>query len=266
MAAPASKEEETAKQNSGDEEIAETIPPLSAEAKGNGAVPEPQPAIESGIKCQECRVAILDREVLKQNLQKGCTLDAYDEVTRLLWIKEDKVCSTALAEWDRKTELLAARVDRREKYIADFKNEIYQLIGFFSAFQGLVLTAVTQLTQTSSNHCGKVWSPVVLSGLAWIVAVVGVGQKFYNINLIQVDNKSEGFSRREAAAKGLKLRSFGKDFSFSAIKEKKPRKKSSSFIWLSLGIVVLTLSLFTGVFIASYFLILCDTGEARRLD
>jgi hypothetical protein len=182
-----------------------------------------------------------------------------------LWIKEDKVCKTALKEWDRKTELLAARVDRREKYIADLKNEIYQLIGFFSAFQGLVLTAVTQLTQTSSNHCGKVWSPVVLSGLAWIVAVVGVGQKFYNINQIHFDNRSEGFSRREAAARGLKLRSSGKDFSFSAIKQKEYRKKSASFTLLYLGIVVLALSLFTGVFIASYFLILCDRGQARRL-
>lgn len=196
MATPASKEEEIAEQNGGDVELGEITTPLSAEANQNGAVQEPQPAIESGIKCEECRVHILDREVLKRNLKKDCTLDPYDEVTRLLWIKEDKVCSTALEEWDRKTELFATRVDRRDKYIADLKNEIYQLIGFFSAFQGLVLTAVTQLTQTSSNHCGKVWSPVVLSGLAWIVAVVGVGQKFYSINRIQIDNKSEAITRR----------------------------------------------------------------------
>lgn len=196
MAAPALKEEEIAEQNGGDEELVEITTPLSAEANHNGAVQEPQPANESGSKSQECRVDILDRGVLLQKLEKGCTLEAYDEVTRLLWIKEDKVCKTALKEWDRKTELLAARVDRRDKYIADLKNEIYQLIGFFSAFQGLVLTAVTQLTQTSSNHCGKVWSPVVLSGLAWIVAVVGVVQKFYSINPIQSDNRSEGRSRR----------------------------------------------------------------------
>ena len=186
------KEEETAKQNGVDEEIA----PSSAEAKEIAAVQESQPATEPGIKCQECRVNILDREVLEQELQEGCTLDAYDEVMRLLWIQKDKVCSTALAEWDRKTEKLAVNEDRSKKYVADFKNEIYQLIGFFSAFQGLVLTAVTQLTQTSPNHCGKVWSPVVLSGLAWIVAVVGVGQKFYSIELTEVDKRSEKVSQR----------------------------------------------------------------------
>ena len=70
------------------------------------------------------------------------------------------------------------------------------MIGFFSAFQGLVLTAVTQLTQTSPNHCGKVWSPVVLSGLAWIVAVVGVGQKFYSIELTEADKRGEKVSQR----------------------------------------------------------------------
>ena len=196
MAAPALKEEEIARQNGGEVELGETTTALRAEANQNGAVQESQPAIESEIKSEECRVDILDRKKLLDKLEEGCTLDPYDEVTRLLWIKKDKVCKTALKEWDRKTELLAARVDRREKYIADLKNEIYQLIGFFSAFQGLVLTAVTQLTQTNSNHCGKVWSPVVLSGLAWIVAAVGVGQKFYSINRIQIDNRSEGRSRR----------------------------------------------------------------------
>ena len=113
MAAPALKVEETAKQSGGDEEITETNTPLSAEAKENAAVQESQPAIEPGIKSEECRVNISDREVLKGKLKEGCTLDAYDEVTRLLWIQQDKFCSTALAEWDRKTELLAARVDRR---------------------------------------------------------------------------------------------------------------------------------------------------------
>ena len=195
MAAPALKEEETAKQSGGDEEITETNTSLSAEAEENAAVQESQPAIEPGIRSQECRVNILDSFILKREPKEG-TVDAYDEVTRLLWIQQDKFYSTALAEWDRKTELLAARVDRREKYIADFKNEIYQLIGFFSAFKGLVLTAVTQLTQTSPNHCGKVWSPVVLSALAWIVAVVGVGQKFYSIELTEVDKRGEKISQR----------------------------------------------------------------------
>lgn len=202
MAALAAEEQGIVEQSRSDEEIL----PLSEGLQDNGAVQEPPPAVESGIKCHGCcscrqeaetKVDILDREALKRNLQPGCTLDPFDEVTRLLWIQKDKACSTALAEWDRKTELFTARVDRRDKYIADFKNEIYQLIGFFSAFQGLVLTAVTQLTQsTTSNHCGKVWSPVVLSGLAWIVAVVGVWQKFYSIEVIEADNRSEKFSRR----------------------------------------------------------------------
>ena len=190
MAASVLREDASARQSSGGEEFTETITPLNAEANANGAVQEPQSAIESGTKCQECRVAILDREALEPGLD-GVGLEEYIRIKNLLWIQKDEVCRTALAEWDREALMIRERSNHYGRLIADLKNEIYQLIGFFIAFQGLVLTAVTQLTQTSPNHCGKVWSPVVLSGLAWIVAVVGVWRKFHDIKQYKTDISKE---------------------------------------------------------------------------
>ena len=49
----------------------------------------------------------------------------------------------ALEEWEKKDELFAQRVDRNRKQSLSVKNEIYQLIGFYSVLKGVLLTAVS---------------------------------------------------------------------------------------------------------------------------
>lgn len=198
-------------------------------------------------------------------------LQPYREVKNLLWIKRNTVYSVALEEWDRKVKLLSDRVDKKEKRGGHLKNEIYQLVGFFSVFQGVVLTAVTQLTQSGDelHNCKRVWSPVLLTALAWVVAIVGVWQKLSRIQVIDDERNEEDQARREAVRRANILRNYGCRFKFTDFKEKNRKAPPTLYLgfsrhfWINrFGVLVTTLSVFTGIFIASYFLILCNRGLA----
>ncbi len=54
------------------------------------------------------------------------------------------------------------------------KNEIYQVVGFFSAFQGLLITAAAQSNLLRCNNVGFI---LALSAFATAVAVFGIWQK-----------------------------------------------------------------------------------------
>lgn len=99
----------------------------------------------------------------------------YEEIKNLLWIESHPVHKRALEEWERKTKLFTARVERKKKQSGDLRNEIYNLVGFFSVFQGVLLTAVSQ---SNLLHCNNSWSPLSLSTLASVVTIAGVWQKF----------------------------------------------------------------------------------------
>jgi hypothetical protein len=70
---------------------------------------------------------------------------------------------------------------------------VYQLIGFFSVFQGVVLTAVSQ---SSLLYCHNKWSPIALSVLASVISTFGVIQKLNQINDLQrnVDQEERDFA------------------------------------------------------------------------
>jgi hypothetical protein len=122
----------------------------------------------------------------------------YYEVKSLLWIKRNTVFSTALEDWDRKVKLLSDWVDKKEKRSSDLKDEISRLAGVFLVFQGVVLTAVTQLTNSGDKdqNCQRVWSPVILSALVWVVAIVGVWQKLARIQVIDAECAEVDQARR----------------------------------------------------------------------
>ena len=139
-----------------------------------------------------------DNPTLQLNEIENELLAPFREVQNLIWIKRNSVYSAALEEWDRKEKLLSSRVDKKEKRSGNLKNEIYQLVGFFSVFQGVVLTAVSQLAQSQDGYhtCKKVWSPVILTALAWVVATVGVWQKLSRIDTLERDRADEDQARR----------------------------------------------------------------------
>lgn len=112
----------------------------------------------------------------------------YQEIKNLVWAKKHPVYSVALEEWDRKERLASSRVDRREKRSADLINQIFNLVGFYSVFQGVVLTAVSQVVSAASScgsQCGKVWVPILLTLFAAVVTVVGILEKFTNLKSLE---------------------------------------------------------------------------------
>jgi len=117
----------------------------------------------------------------------------YQEVKSLVWARNNPVFGVALQEWERKERLFSARVERREKSSADLINQIFNLVGFFSGFQGLVLTAVTQLMSASNckSQCRKVWFPILLTLVAALVTIVGVLQKFRALKDLEDSIKTE---------------------------------------------------------------------------
>jgi hypothetical protein len=99
----------------------------------------------------------------------------------------------ALEEWQSESELFGKRVDKKQKEVRNIVNEIYQVVGFYSAFQGLLLTAVAQ---SNLLHCNNLGFPLALSALATFVAVVGIGQKSRNIQRFNKLIQSEDPTRR----------------------------------------------------------------------
>jgi len=81
------------------------------------------------------------------------------------------LCRVALEEWQASKELNRKRVAKTEKEIRSTRNEIYQVVGFYSAFQGLLLTAVAQSNLLHWNNRGY---PLALSAFATGVAAIGV--------------------------------------------------------------------------------------------
>jgi hypothetical protein len=63
---------------------------------------------------------------------------------------------------------------KRKEEIRSVKNEIYQVVGFFSAFQGLLITAAAQ---SNLLRCNNVRFILALSAFATAVAVFGIWQK-----------------------------------------------------------------------------------------
>jgi hypothetical protein len=107
------------------------------------------------------------RRTVTNEIEANC-LEEIDKIPRLKLI---------LADWENKYKESRQRIDRKESLSLNVKNEIYNLIGFFSVFQGVVLTTVSQ---ASALTCHNWWGPFALSLLCSIATVFGVCHKFYN--------------------------------------------------------------------------------------
>jgi len=106
-------------------------------------------------------------------------LEAADLETGLRFIKFQEIQADATLRfaydiWQSSEAQLEKRIDNHKSQVSNLTNEIYQLLGFVSAFQGLLLTAVAQASQLK---CHNVGIPLALSLFATVVTLAGVCQK-----------------------------------------------------------------------------------------
>ena len=137
---------------------------------------------------------------------------AFKRVQNRLWIKQNTVLNELLQDGEHNLKLITEHADRQEKRLEDLRNQVFNLVGFFSVFQGVILMAVTQLSSSLTTQigaqqgqarplCGKVWVPVILSVLAGFVTIVSVSLKIKHLygvneflNELKYDEKVRGFS------------------------------------------------------------------------
>ncbi|KAG0555008.1 hypothetical protein KC19_12G136500 [Ceratodon purpureus] len=183
----------------------------------------------------------------------------YEEIKRLLDIEKHPIYAKALGEWSRKESLFTSRVERKKTKVDNLKNEIYQLIGFFSVFQGVLLTAVSQ---SNLLHCNNWWSPIILSVVASVVTIFGVVQKLMQIQSFQKTIHSEEQSAKEVAARVNNLRNLGVEgFEFAKFEYRVDKKQSTRRFRVYFWLVIVSLAIFTVGFPVSHWRILCDSGS-----
>lgn len=80
----------------------------------------------------------------------------------------------AFDDWEKTFETFQKRREYKEAQRDAIRNEIYQVIGFYVVFQGVIFTAVAQ---ASSLHCNNWWTAFLLSLLMSLVTIGVVLQK-----------------------------------------------------------------------------------------
>jgi hypothetical protein len=88
--------------------------------------------------------------------------------------KKVNLWKVAFENYSESHTILQNLIYKREEEMRSVKNEIYQVVGFFSAFQGLLITVAAQSNLLRCNNAGFV---LALSAFATAVAVFGIVQK-----------------------------------------------------------------------------------------
>jgi len=99
----------------------------------------------------------------------------------------------ALEDWESGLETLVGIVLKREKELGSIRNEIYQVVGFSSTFQGLLLTAIAQSNLLHWNNRGY---PLALSAFATGITAIGVVLKAKLISDLKQTLATENSARK----------------------------------------------------------------------
>ncbi len=112
------------------------------------------------------------------------TLLAVEEATT----RRGRALKKGLETWRHDVRVLQKRIDRKEQQSSQIMNEVYQLVGLFIVFQGVLYMAAAQAQLLDCRN----WSTVfVLSVLASAAAIAGVTQKLLQLEDIQKTIKKE---------------------------------------------------------------------------
>ncbi|KAH8913182.1 hypothetical protein BDL97_17G026100 [Sphagnum fallax] len=172
------------------------------------------------------------------------------EVECLLQIENDQKLNRALTDWEKRTRSI------------NTKNELYQLIGFYGVFQGVVLTAVAQ---TNLIRCSQSWGPSSLSLLASVATIASVYAKLKDYSQLRRSLEEETNDSRVWQNLIGSLKTTGADFKFPQPVESagESKKKSAGLKLIYLWAILLSLLLFSAITLASCFVVLCNRNSSN---
>lgn len=97
-----------------------------------------------------------------------------DDADRLVEISLDPKLYLTLDSWQNKYTESLVTIENKRSRKNSAKNEVYQLLGFYAVFQGVVLTAVTT---ASTLQCYNSWGALALSALVSFAALLSIHAK-----------------------------------------------------------------------------------------
>ncbi|CAM6012457.1 unnamed protein product [Sphagnum balticum] len=194
---------------------------------------------------------------------------AEEEARCRLEIEKDKKLKLTLRAWEEQYKITRERVEKKSTRAINVKNEFYQLIGYYSVFQGVVLTAVAQ---SSTIFCKQSWGPASLSLLATIVTVLGVHFKLIDYTSIKIALDQEIKDSKVLHEQISELKARGKKFDFKWLKEKliskekytdkariRRQKLEKRYYWA----VIAALLLFSVIILLCCIIVLCDPSKYK---
>jgi hypothetical protein len=196
----------------------------------------------------------------EQQLYLHFLVDLKEETADSVEKRKKLVVLEALTEWADQLHVLEAKVSRRTKRVDSLTNEIYQLVGLYSVFVGVVLTAV----QSERVQCQHVWSPIVLCLLPCFIIAHVVEKKLVNIRKTRKEIAIDEKSRHVHLINLGKLKAkrhefdFSKDIEVVKVDLKKLDQEQDKASTTRLGLI-LTLVASSIVTVGSFVHILCLT-------
>jgi len=95
-------------------------------------------------------------------------------------IDKDPEKKLFLKNWETKRSDLNKKINSKSTDVITVKGDLYQFIGLYSVFQGVILTAVAQ---SNSLSCNSAWAPGLLSLFASVVTLASVYSKLHNYHV-----------------------------------------------------------------------------------
>jgi hypothetical protein len=186
-----------------------------------------------------------------------------DEVKarHLFDIRADKNLNWLLDDWQTQFKVARDRIETKSTRTNNAKNDLYQWIGFFSVFQGVVLTAVAQ---SSTLGCQQSWAPAALSLIASVVTVVSVHFKLVNYRGLNASLLKEIHQSQVLHDQLAELRATGKKFKFSWFDKRSEGKQefkglNDFFYWAAISALVV----FSAIILLCCILVLCGPHKHK---
>jgi hypothetical protein len=192
-----------------------------------------------------------------------------EEARFLLEIEKNEKLKVTLREWEKRYKVARERIEKKSTRAINAKNELYQLIGFYSVFQGVVLTAVAQ---SSTIFCKQSWGPASLSLLASIVTVLSVHSKLISYSGLKSSLDQEIKDSKVLHEQIGELKARGKKFDFRWFKDKlrskekdkdksrtKTQKLEKRYYWA----IIAALLLFSVIILLCCIIVLCDPSKCK---